>query len=174
MVTPSLDDHVILPIYPRGTRKRHIVCNEQKQYESLCDVISRPQLKSDQRFLDRPLRMINRDALVLLLEEALSRKSAKEWDRLLNAADVPAGVIMTLPEILEEPQIKSRKLIKTFESVKGLNRDIAVPRLGFHLASGLPDTDLPPPQLGQDTEQVLGDFGYTKDDVAELRRAGAI
>lgn len=152
----------------------NIVCNEQKQYESLCDVIGRPELKGDQRFLDRPLRMVNRDALIHLLEEALQQKSAAEWDRLLNAADVPAGVILTLPEVLEEPQIKSRKLIKTFENVKGLNRDVSVPRLGFQLASGIPDTDLPPPQLGQDTDQVLGQFGYSADEIAELRRVAAI
>lgn len=152
----------------------NIVCNEQKQYESLCDVIGRPGLKSDPRFLDRPTRMINRDALIQLLEEALQQKPAAEWDRLLNAANVPVGVILTLPEVLEEPQIKSRKLIKTFKNVKGLDRDVAVPRLGFQLASGIPDTELPPPQLGQDTDQVLGQFGYSVEQIAELRRVAAI
>lgn len=164
---------------PSGTFKTgegllNIVCNEQKQYESLCDVISCPGLKSDQRFLDRPARMVHRDALIQLLEEALQQKSAAEWDRLLNAADVPAGVILTLPEVLEEPQIKSRKLIKKFENVQGLGRDVSVPRLGFQLASGMPDTDLPPPQLGQDTDQVLSRFGYSTGQIAELRRVGAI
>lgn len=164
---------------PSGTFKTgygllNIVCNEQKQFESLCDVINRPALKNDPRFLDRPLRMVNREALIVLLEEALAAKSASEWDALLNAADVPAGVIMTLPEVLEQPQIKQRQLIKTFKKVEGLGRDVSVPRLGFQLASGLPDTDRPPPRLGQDTEEVLGAFGYSSDAVAELRRQGAV
>lgn len=164
---------------PSGTFKTgdgliNIVCNEQKQYESLCDVIGLPQLKFDTRFLDRPLRVVHREALIPLLEDALGLRPAAEWDQLLNAVDVPAGVILTLPEILAEPQVKSREIIKTFTNVPGLDRDVAVPRLGFHLASGLPDTDIPPPQLGQDTDQVLAQFGYASDEIAQLRLEGIV
>jgi len=49
-----------------------------------------------------------------------------------------------------------------------------VPRLGFYLASGLPDTDIAPPQLGQDTDQVLAQFGYASDEIAQLRLEGIV
>jgi CoA:oxalate CoA-transferase len=152
----------------------NIVCNDQKQFENLCDVIGRSELKSDRRFLDRPLRMVHTDELKNALEEALQAKSAQEWDRLLNAAHVPAGVILTLPEILSHPQIESRQLIKRFKQVKGLGRDIAVTRLGFRLSGEQPDTDVPPPRLGQDTEEVLSGLGYSAGDVAELRQLGVV
>jgi len=49
-----------------------------------------------------------------------------------------------------------------------------VTRAGFKLSGGDPDVDLPPPQLGQHTDEILGDLGYTADDIARLRREGAI
>ena len=152
----------------------NIVCNDNKQYEALCDTIGRPELKTDPRFTERPFRVTNRNELKPLLEEALQAKSAKEWDKLLNDAHVPAGLILTLPEILAHPQIESRELVKRFRNVDGINRDVAVTRLGFRLSEDQPDTDLPPPQLGANTEEVLRGIGYTAQDIAELKQLNVI
>jgi crotonobetainyl-CoA:carnitine CoA-transferase CaiB-like acyl-CoA transferase len=55
-----------------------------------------------------------------------------------------------------------------------VERDIAVTRPGFRLASGLPGVASPPPQLGQDTEAVLGELGLDAADIAALREQGVI
>ncbi|MBI3043793.1 MAG: CoA transferase [Betaproteobacteria bacterium] len=160
--------------YRTGDGFLNIVNNEQKQYEALCDVIGRPALKSDPRFADRNARLRHRAELRVLLEEALQAKSAAEWERLFNDANVPAGPIFTVPEILAHPQVESRGLIKRFGKVDGVGRNVAVPRVGFQLASGQPDVAAPPPRLGQHTDAVLQAAGYSKDEIAVLRREGVV
>jgi crotonobetainyl-CoA:carnitine CoA-transferase CaiB-like acyl-CoA transferase len=157
-----------------GTGPLNIVCNDNKQFSSLCDTIGRPQLKTDARFVERPLRVKNRTELTVALEEALAAKSAEEWDRLLTEAHVPAGLILTLPEALAHPQIESREFIKRFKGVKDMDRDMTVTRLGFRLSEEQPDTDLPPPCLGEHTDSVLAEYGYSADEIAELKKAKVI
>ncbi len=152
----------------------NIVCNDNKQFASLCDTIGRPELKTDPRFVERPLRVKHRPALKVELEHALSRRTAEEWDKLLTDAHVPVGLILTLPQILAHPQMEARQLIKRFKGVKGLDRDVAVTRLGFRLAEEQPDTELPPPALGEHTGEVLRGYGYTADEISELKRLKVI
>jgi crotonobetainyl-CoA:carnitine CoA-transferase CaiB-like acyl-CoA transferase len=164
---------------PSGTYRArdglmNIVNNEQKQYESLCDVIGRPQLKTDPRFADRYARLRHRAEMRVALEEALQEKNVAEWERLFNEAGVPAGPILSVPQILAHPQVESRGILKRFSGVAGVGRDVTVPRVGFRLASGQPDVESPPPQLGQHTDAVLEAAGYAKDEVAALRRDGVI
>jgi len=160
--------------YRTGDGLLNIVNNEQKQYEALCNVIGRPALKTDPRFADRNARLRHRAEMRAVLEEALQAKGAAEWERLFNDAGVPAGPILTVPEILAHPQVEARGLIKRFGRVDAAGRDVAVPRVGFQLASGQPDVGAPPPRLGQHTDAVLEAAGYTKDEIAALRAEGVV
>ena len=160
--------------YRTGNGLLNIVNNEDKHYERLCDVIGMPELKTDPRFAERNTRIGNREVLRGILEQALQSKSAAEWERLFDEAGVPAGPILSIPEIMAHPQIESRQLIKRFKNVAGTGRDLAVTRVGFRLAGGQPDVDTPPPRLGQDTAAILGGIGYTASDIDELRRQGVI
>jgi formyl-CoA transferase len=160
--------------YRTGDGLINIVNNEDKHFERLCEVIGRPELKTDPRFAERTTRIANRDQMRAILEQALQAKSATQWEALFDAAGVPAGRIFTVPEIMQHPQIESRQFLKRFKDVPGVGRDIAVPRLGFQLASGQLDVETPPPQLGQDTATVLGEIGYSTQDIDELRSQGIV
>jgi len=160
--------------YRTGDGLINIVNNEDKHFERLCEVIGRPELKTDPRFAERTTRIANRDQMRAILEQALQAKSATQWEALFDAAGVPAGRIFTVPEIMQHPQIESRQFLKHFKDVPGVGRDIAVPRLGFQLASGQLDVETPPPQLGQDTATVLGEIGYSTQDIDEMRSQGII
>ena len=160
--------------YRTGDGLINIVNNEDKHFERTCEVIGRPDLKTDPRFAVRTTRIKNRDQMKSVLEAALQAKSAAEWEVLFDQAGVPAGRIFTVPEIVRHPQLATREFFKHFDEVPGADRAIDVPRLGFRLASGLPDVDTPPPQLGQDTDAILKDLGYQPADIDALRRQGAI
>lgn len=160
--------------YRTGDGALNIVNNEDKHFHRLCEVIGMPELRTDPRFAERTTRIANRQQMREVLEQALQSKSAEAWEVLLNAAGVPCGRILTVAEIARHPHLESRQFVKHFKDVPGVGRDIAVPRLGFRLASGQPDVQTPPPQLGRDTSVLLGGVGYSASQIDELRGQGVI
>lgn len=151
----------------------NIAANEQKQYESLCDIVGRPELKSDPRFAERQSRKDNRAALKKELEVALNRRPAKEWERLLNEQGVPAGCVLSVPEILAEEQVTGRKFVEQFKAEASGGQAMRVTRPGFRLEQDFPEP-APPPLLGQDTKRWLGAVGYSAQDIAALGARGVI
>ncbi|MCA3643832.1 MAG: CoA transferase, partial [Methylobacterium sp.] len=95
-----------------ATGPLNIAANEQKQYETLCDLVGRPDLKTDPRFADRQSRKLHRAALKAELEAALAVKGAEEWEALFNARGVPAGQVLTVPQVLREAQIIGRRFVE--------------------------------------------------------------
>ena len=170
------ENHTAAPsgTYRTGKGLINIVVNEERHFLRLCDIIDRPQFKSDPRFCERDIRIANREVLRGLLEEALQARSAAEWEKLFDEAGVPAGPILTIPEIVAHPQVAERGLLKRFEKVKDLERDLQVTRAGFRLSKEQPDVATPPPQLGQDSARILGAMGFNDADIEELRRDGVI
>ena len=125
-------------------------------------------------FVDREDRKARRYELKAEIEQALAKKSAKEWAHLFNENGVPAGEVLSIPEVLAHPQIIERNLLKSFDTTAGVERAIAVVRSGFRLASGDPQPATPPPSLGADTEEILKELGYDKDAIGKLRADGAV
>jgi CoA:oxalate CoA-transferase len=163
---------------PSGTFKTgagllNIAANKQDQFETLCELIGRKELATDPRYVDREERKRRRHELKAELESALAEKSAREWSALLNRHGVPAGEVLSIPEVLEHQQLTERGLIKHFQAA-GVDRDIAVVRAGFRLASGDPAPASPPPLLGADNETVLQELGYNWDAIAKLKAEGAV
>ncbi|MBM4297268.1 MAG: CoA transferase [Deltaproteobacteria bacterium] len=164
---------------PSGTFKTgagllNIAANQQRQFEKLCELIGRVELAGDPRFTDRDERKRRRLELTAEIERALAAKSAKEWAEIFNRNDVPAGEVLSIPEILAHPQVTERRLVEKFSRAPVIDRAIAVVRSGFRLASGDPRPTKPPPALGADTEPILNELGYDAPAVAHLRTIGAV
>jgi len=152
----------------------NIAANKQEQFEALAKAVGKEELISDPRFAKRESRKLNRSALTDILETALSEKPAREWEPLLNTLGIPAGCVVSIPEALKLRQIAERQLLQTFEQVPGVDRPVTVVRAGFRLSQGQPHAALPPPRLGEHTDQVLGELGYSPDEIQSLREAGAL
>jgi CoA:oxalate CoA-transferase len=157
-----------------GNGLLNIAANKQEQFETLARLIGRDDLVTDPRFAAREDRKTRRFELNHELEKALAAKSAQDWSALLNRNGVPAGEVLDVPSVLEHPQIVERGLLKTFASVSDVDRPVSVVRSGFRLASGDPAPSSAPPALGADTETLLSELGYSKRDMDELARDGAI
>lgn len=152
----------------------NIAANKQEQFESLCNVVGRPDLAADPRFARRGDRLCHRAALNAEIETALASYTAAEWEPLLNQAGVPAGRVLSVPEILAHPQIAQQGLVRQFDDVPGAGRDISVTTAGFRLSGCRPDVGSPPPRLGEHTDEVLRSLGFTDNEITEFRREGAI
>lgn len=147
----------------------NIAANKQEQFEAVCAVVGHPEWATDVRFADRHVRLQNRAELKALLEQALATRSTDEWWRLLNESGVPAGPVYTVPQALAHPQIADRGMLATFPEVPGIGRDVRLVRTGFKLNREAPSVDTPPPQLGEHTDALLEELGYTAAEIHTLQ-----
>lgn len=153
----------------------NIAANKQEQFIALLDILDLGHLASDSRFAKRDERKKHREELTVLLEAALSKRSAREWESILNRANIPAGRVLDVPSALEEPQVRERRLLKALGQVPGTGREnITVALSGFKMRGADPDVAGPPPRLGEHTDAILADLGYSPERVGALRARGAI
>ena len=178
-VTPAPMGNENMTASPSGTFRTgdgllNIAANKQEQFVTLCRLLGREDLSSDSRFAEREARKRNRKALTVELERALAARGAADWERILNKNGVPSGRVMSVPDILEHPQVKERELIKRVPDAPGVDRPLSVTRGGFRLASGDPRPESAPPVLGADNASVFGELGVDAEELAALRKEGVI
>jgi CoA:oxalate CoA-transferase len=152
----------------------NIAANKQEQFVTLCRLVGREELARDSRFADRETRKRNRKALAVELERALAARGAADWERLLNRNGVPSGRVMTVPEVLEHPQVVQRELVKRVPDAPGVDRPLSVLRSGFRLASGDPGPCGAPPALGADNASVFSELGISAQELEALHGKGII
>lgn len=165
----------ITPYQPFPTADGWIVIagGTDRIWARLCDAIGvPPEVRDDPRYATNPQRNANRPAVQALVAERLKTAPKEVWLERLRAADVPCGPIYLLGEALAEPQVLSREFIVELEHpVAGLVRSLGFPP---HMREGAVSYRLPPPTLGQHTDEALAALGYAPDQVAELRRKGVV
>ncbi len=143
----------------------------QKLWCNLCGVIGRQDLTADPRFLTNVDRLKNRIVLIEEIEAALAKRRADEWIAALLAVGVPAAPIHTYAEALASEQAVARQMVMQIEHPA----EGTVNALGFPVKlSGTPQqVRYPAPLLGQHTDEVLREFGFSAARIASLRTKGA-
>ena len=106
--------------------------------------------------------MANRYVLRDLVEQGLASASAAEWEARLNRVGVPAGRVLTVPQVLDEAQVTQRGMVVEFDNVAGVDRPIAVVRGGFLVDGEAPQPALPPPALGEHSDEILAEIAVPK------------
>ena len=149
----------------------NIAANEDAQYEKLCDVIGRPELKTDVRFAERETRRRNRPAINKEIAPELMKRSAAEWEQMLIGAGVPAGRVLSVPEILGHPHLTGRNFVSEFEGSAGKQ---IVTRGGFLFSDDEASPQGPAPALSEHTDAWLGKLGYDAEKIQNLRKKGVI
>ena len=150
----------------------NIAANKQEQWEAVTEVLGMPELKRDPRFARRDARKQNRRALTPLLEAKLRERDTEEWVRVLNERGVPSGAILGLEQALTQPQVVHRGTVQTV-CADGIGElKLFGPTARLEKTPGAVET--PPPRLSEHTAVVLGELGYTADDIARLKARGIV
>jgi formyl-CoA transferase len=150
----------------------NIAASGQHMYRRLCEALDVKPLIDDPRFKTPQDRSKNRVACNEELEKATATKTSAEWVEILNKAGVPCGPILNVKEVFEDEQVRAL----------GLSVKIRHPRLGEQEVQNLPVTlsrtpgavRTASPDLGEHTDQVLAELGYSREEVAALHRDGAV
>lgn len=157
---------------PYATQDGHVclLATTDRQWRNLFAAIDLPQLADDPRFSTIGGRTANIDELYTLLAERMRSRTAAEWRARLDEFDVPNGVVNDLPGLLADPYLRDTGFFQPVEHPsEGPTVTTAIP-VNF---SGTPGTlRLPPPRLGEHTQAILAELGYTAEEAAEIRRMG--
>jgi crotonobetainyl-CoA:carnitine CoA-transferase CaiB-like acyl-CoA transferase len=137
----------------------NIAANKQAQFVALCALLGRPDLTTDPRFAEREMRKKNRFLLKDEIEAALVTAPAVEWEARLNKAGIPAGRVLSIPQVLAEPQIAGRGMTTRFEDVPGIGGSLTVTRGGFLVDREAPRPSRPPPVLGEHSDEIRAELG---------------
>jgi crotonobetainyl-CoA:carnitine CoA-transferase CaiB-like acyl-CoA transferase len=150
-----------------------IGAGNDRLWKAFCDVIGAPEWADDPRFDTNLKRVERREELVRLIEQRLQSRSRDEWIAAFAAAGLPTGPINTVDQVFQDPQVLHRGMAQEIEHpTAGRVKLVGIP-VKFTATPG--EIRLPPPLLGQHTDEVLtGLFGLTPQDLAVLRSDGVI
>ena len=140
----------------------NIAANQDAQWERLTHAIGMPELLEDSRFQTREDRKANRTILTELINRRLTSEPRDHWLESLEAANVPAGPIYTVPEALSSSQIKHRGFVDQGRATRGFTLNSQRPRQSE------------PPTLGQHTKPILEHLGLSESEIEQLYLQGVI
>ena len=137
------------------------------QFRRLCECIGRDDLAADARFRTNPSRLENRAALRVELEQAFAAREADSLCRDLMRAGVPAGPVNTVPQAFAQPHATHRGMLVEDGGYRGVGTPVK-------FSASRARATQRPPRFGEHAEAILAEAGYRPDQVAELRRIGAL
>jgi crotonobetainyl-CoA:carnitine CoA-transferase CaiB-like acyl-CoA transferase len=163
-VAPAADgskDHLILAV------------GNDSQYAKFCAVANIPELAANPLFATNRNRVQNRGQLVPMLEAVMKTRGKADWLAALEAAKVPCGAINSLAEVFADPQIEARGMVTEWKHP--VKDDLKLVSSPIRLSATPVRTDLPPPLLGQHTDEVLRELlNYSEAKLSELKGGKAI
>jgi crotonobetainyl-CoA:carnitine CoA-transferase CaiB-like acyl-CoA transferase len=149
-----------------------IAVGNDGQFAKMCQAVGRPDVGSDPRFARNSDRVRHKDELMPLIAGIVADWSRADLVAAMERAGVPCGPINSIAEVFDDPQIKHR----------GMRIDLPhpsaghVPLVGSPLKFGRaePAYARAPPLLGQHSDEVLHELGFTDGEIAKLRHEGVV
>jgi crotonobetainyl-CoA:carnitine CoA-transferase CaiB-like acyl-CoA transferase len=150
----------------------NLCAGNEVMWKRLCEAIERPDLARDPRFATTFERVRHREELNPLLDAAFQSRTASEWVAYLNERGVACGPIYNLAQVFSDPQILHEEmLVEKPHPVLGTVKLIGIP---IKLSETPGQIRRVPPVLGEHTDEVLHEAGYTEEQIAQLRADGVV
>jgi crotonobetainyl-CoA:carnitine CoA-transferase CaiB-like acyl-CoA transferase len=160
-------------VFDAADGKLVIAVGNDSQFAKLCDVIGCPDLATNESYATNTCRVRNRESLIPLLQEILSKRNVSDWITLIEPEGVPCGPINNIRQVFEHPQVQHR----------GMRVDLSHPTAGSapSVANPIKFSRTPityskaPPTLGQHTKQILSRVGdFSESEIQKLGEKGII
>jgi len=149
-----------------------LAVGNDRQFAVLADELGHPEWAEDSRFATNPERVRNRELVDEMVERVMVTRSRAAWVETFDRIGVPSGPINRVSEALSSPQTLAREMVMSTEhSVAGMVSTLGLP---IEMSETPSSVRLESPMLGADTDAVLGDLGYSVEEVAGLRLAGLV
>jgi itaconate CoA-transferase len=158
--------------FPAGDGKTVMLgLQNEREWVAFCDkVLRRPELASDERFASNSKRVAQREALRSIIVETFAALSAEQVIERLEEAQIANARMNDMHDVWEHPQLEARGRWTEVQTPAG-----PIPAL---LPPGQPDANAcrmdPVPALGQQTDSILAELGWSAEDIAAMRSAGAV
>jgi crotonobetainyl-CoA:carnitine CoA-transferase CaiB-like acyl-CoA transferase len=143
--------------------------NEARQLAAFLAAIDATYLVDDPRFATTAARRENAAALTVILDDVFAQRDLAEWRSILEAAGVTFGAVFTVDEAADDRQARDIGALVPFADGKGLT--VSSP---FHLDDATKIAPARAPAVGQHSEMVLRDAGYSTDEIAKLKGLGIL
>ncbi len=142
----------------------------KKYWPSFCQAIGHPELEQDPKFATLEKRKENRSALYHILKEVIRSRTLKEWRERLK--DIPHAPIQNLLEVVSDPQAEANEVFVSYDHPEyGKMKGVANP---VNLSKTPASVRRPAPKLGEHTEEVLLEYGFTREDIASFKEQEVI
>ncbi len=149
-----------------------IAAGSERQWTRLCAALGLPGLATDVRFATNGDRVVRRGELHPILAARFRERATADWLTALDAAAIPCGPINDILAALRSPEAVALGMtVEQEHPAWGIIRQVGIP---FQLSSTPATLRTPPPALGQDTDAILAQLGYTGPQIAMLRAAGTV
>ena len=144
----------------------------QANWERTCKAVGRDELLEDERFSTNADRMAHIEELTEIMSQTFATRTTKDWVTTLEAANVPCGPIYDIGQVYADPQVKAREMeVEIEHPVAGRIKNIGVP---VKLSDTPGSIRFAAPTLGQHTDEILGELGFSSDDIAKMHESGAV
>jgi crotonobetainyl-CoA:carnitine CoA-transferase CaiB-like acyl-CoA transferase len=150
----------------------NIATTGQKIWQRFCETAGATALMQKPEYQTAPARSKNRDALNAEIDTYTENRSSAEWVDLFNKAGVPCGPIYSIDQMFADPQVKHLGIAQSVtrkdkSKMQLLGQPVTLSRTPSRLA-------VRPPELGEHTDVVLKEFGFSARDIAALHKTNAV
>jgi len=143
-----------------------------RQWRDFCRLAGLEHLADDPRFATNPQRVIHRKELIPIIAEKMKERTSDEWLEELDKLKIPCGPINTLDRVFSDPQVQARGMVAEVPHPKAGKVKLVASPMKFSLTPCIVERH--PPLLGEHTEEVLKELGYSDDEIRSLREKGVI